>query len=174
MSASPLPNAEDWEQIRSTASMLSALTTGQPEFALHHKHGAAWSVTEIVGHLCDFARLYHETRLLPMLNENNPAFVVADQEAMVRDAQYAAASASDLVIRFDELRTPTLALLETLTPEQWARTGVHATFGQMTVGGLVARMAAHDREHIRQIEATLRATPGANAFDPTPMDTLTE
>jgi hypothetical protein len=46
-------------------------------------------------------------------------------------------------------------MLESLSPEQWKRSGDHAERGGLTVVDLARHMAAHDINHLRQIERLL-------------------
>jgi hypothetical protein len=50
------------------------------------------------------------------------------------------------------LREANLALLASLTPEQWQQYGIHSERGQETIEQLVRMTAGHDVNHVRQIE----------------------
>jgi len=52
-------------------------------------------------------------------------------------------------------RDESLALLRTLTPEQWKRAGVHATRGPVTINDFVTLMAWHDDNHLDQLKRAL-------------------
>lgn len=159
---SPNP-AEAVEHLATTAQELSAQVTGQPEFVLHHKADpTTWSITEILGHLVDHEQRYIGPVFMAILTRSNPAFTGYDQDAAVIAAQYAHADAGDLIIRFDALRTETVAMLRGLTPAQWERIGNDDEGHTQTLASLVGALAAHDRDHLEQIAVTLRHTPGAN------------
>jgi len=49
----------------------------------------------------------------------------------------------------------TLALLKSLTPEQWKHYGMHAERGQETIEHIVRMFAGHDLNHMQQIERIL-------------------
>jgi hypothetical protein len=53
------------------------------------------------------------------------------------------------------LRETNLALLRTLTPEQWKHYGIHSERGQETIEHVVRMFAGHDLNHIAQIERIL-------------------
>lgn len=53
------------------------------------------------------------------------------------------------------LREANLALLKTLTPEQWKHYGMHAERGQETIEHIVRLIAGHDLNHLQQIERIL-------------------
>ena len=57
--------------------------------------------------------------------------------------------------QFRALRSANLALLKTLTREQWQQHGLHSERGPETVETIVTMFAGHDLNHIKQIEAIL-------------------
>jgi uncharacterized membrane protein len=56
------------------------------------------------------------------------------------------------------LREANLALLRTLTPEQWKHYGMHNERGEESVETMVRMFAGHDLNHFQQIERILAAT----------------
>jgi len=54
------------------------------------------------------------------------------------------------------VREANLALLKSLTPEQWKQFGQHAERGQESIEHIVRMMAGHDVNHLKQIEAMLK------------------
>lgn len=55
------------------------------------------------------------------------------------------------------LREANLALLKTLTPDQWKQHGMHSERGAETVETIVRMFAGHDLNHFQQIERILGA-----------------
>jgi len=55
------------------------------------------------------------------------------------------------------LREANLALLESLTPEQWKHYGMHSERGQEAIELIVRMAAGHDINHLQQIERILPA-----------------
>jgi hypothetical protein len=53
------------------------------------------------------------------------------------------------------LREANLAMLKTLTPEQWKHSGVHSERGVETIEHMARMFAGHDLNHIAQIEQIL-------------------
>ncbi len=49
-----------------------------------------------------------------------------------------------------------VALLESLSDEAWMRTGVHPSWGEVTVEEVARRYAEHGRVHLNQIDRVLR------------------
>ena len=59
--------------------------------------------------------------------------------------------------QYRALREANLALLKTLTPEQWKHHGMHMERGPETVEMMVRMFAGHDLNHFQQIEKILAA-----------------
>jgi DinB superfamily len=57
--------------------------------------------------------------------------------------------------QFRVLRETNLALLKTLSPEQWKHYGMHAERGQESIAQIVRMFAGHDLNHLLQIEKIL-------------------
>ena len=60
---------------------------------------------------------------------------------------------------FGRRRDETLALLRTLAPEQWQRSGHHPRMGRMTIDYLLSLMAWHDDNHVDQLRRALKGEP---------------
>jgi hypothetical protein len=64
---------------------------------------------------------------------------------------------------FSERRKATVARIDALDDEGWARHGSHATFGRLDVLGLVRVLADHDEEHLGQLLRLIAYGAGASA-----------
>ena len=53
------------------------------------------------------------------------------------------------------VREANLALLKSLTPEQWKQYGMHSERGQETIDHIVRMTTGHDMNHLQQIERIL-------------------
>jgi hypothetical protein len=53
------------------------------------------------------------------------------------------------------VREANLALLKSLSPDQWKHYGQHAERGQESIEHIVRMVAGHDLNHIQQIERIL-------------------
>ena len=51
---------------------------------------------------------------------------------------------------FGRQRAELVALLRTLSPEEWARSSVHPEYGRMSIADIVTMIAKHEDEHCRQ------------------------
>jgi hypothetical protein len=140
------------------ASELDAAVAGADERVLRARPAAdAWSILEVCGHLVDAARIEH-SRILRMLDEQNPVLAPYDERAMVRIGRYGETE-------FETVRAGLAAawgrlggLLSALPDDAWPRTGMHPVRGVSTIRARAARLAEHTREHFRQIQAAHSGT----------------
>ena len=108
---------------------------------------AEWSVSEIVGHLCDAAR-YWGARMRRAVYEEAPQLEPFDQDALVRLAAYRYIPREPLAREFRLVSAATVAWLRTLRAEQWERVGVHAERGPLSVRAMVEIEAGHELQHV--------------------------
>ena len=110
-----------------------------------------WSAMECLQHILDVEQIFH-TRLLafqagrdfPDFNPDEDGTPLADQP-----------SPADLAERFASLRVENLALLAAFTPADYVRRVRHAELGMVSLGELVAEIAAHDLMHTVQAERAM-------------------
>lgn len=113
-----------------------------------------WNVVYVVCHLRDLEAAYLE-RVRMMLTEDNPTFPSNDQNAMAIDSNYAQADLRTALAEFEALRREFIALVRTLSDEQWERRGQHPYFGETTILTQAMNNAIHDLDHIEQIARAL-------------------
>ena len=78
-----------------------------------------------------------------------------DQDLWAQLGSYETWNAAEAIDLFRLLREANLRMFAGLTPEQWSRSGNHVERGKLTVRDLAQHMAAHDINHIQQIERLL-------------------
>jgi hypothetical protein len=111
-----------------------------------------WSVAEVLAHLSE-AEMMIGCRIRLIVGTNGTPIQAFDQDAWA--VRYAAIPVDSSMDLFRAVRTANVALLRSLTPEQWEQYGMHAERGKETVAQ-VARMAAgHDLNHLKQLDAML-------------------
>lgn len=117
-----------------------------------------WSIAEIVAHLAD-AELAMGWRLRSMLATPGVALAWWDQDKWAARLGYAARPVGESAALFRALRASNLRLLAAV-PRRWWDTsaGVHEVRGRQTVAEFVALEAAHDLNHLRQIDRILAQT----------------
>lgn len=114
-----------------------------------------WSIAEIVAHLAD-AELAMGWRLRSMLATPGVALAWWDQDQWASRLGYAARPVGESAAFFRALRMANLHLLVGVPRRWWdACTGVHEVRGRQTVAEFVALEAAHDLNHLRQIDGIL-------------------
>src|SRR6266849_5909886 len=74
-----------------------------------------------------------------------PAF---DQDRWVSSGHYDKRNPRQSVEQFRTLREANLALLKSLTPDQWQHHGVHSERGVETIDRIVHMFAGHDLNHL--------------------------
>ncbi len=110
-----------------------------------------WSPRQIVHHLAD-SHMGANFRFRLPLDEDNPVVPTYDQEAWARHSDYAMPLESSLLI-IRGLHQRFVALLESLTEEQWRRLVRHPEHGQLDVEDVARRYASHCDNHIQQMNA---------------------
>jgi len=133
-----------------------------------------WSPKEIVCHLRDVEELF-VVRFMTMLAMDEPkilAFSAApetlaawgiggtishplDPDRWAEERQYLANDGAKALSAFARRRRETLALLGGLSPAQWVRGGHHPSRGRLTIADYADALAAHDANHLAQLERGL-------------------
>ncbi len=108
-----------------------------------------WSIRQIVHHVAD-SHANAVGRLRKPLTEDRPTLPDYDQDAYALLEDYNAPLEASLTV-IDGLHRRFVALLETLTADQWERIGVHPVRGALTVEQIAAMYAGHGTNHINQI-----------------------
>jgi hypothetical protein len=134
---------------------LARLIEGVPEEQLRRKPAPQkWSVVEILAHLGE-DELTTSWRYRQMIENSGVTLMGFDQEEWAKLGDYGSWNVREALEMFRLLREANLRMLARLTPQQWAAEGHHAERGRMTVRDLARHMAAHDINHILQIERLL-------------------
>ena len=111
-----------------------------------------WNALQIVGHLVDVDIVYgFRSRLA--LTEDDPSYPGYNEKEW---SKLARPSPSHLLNGFARLREINIALFESLTPDDWERTGVHGEQGRENVRRMVQKVAGHDFAHLNQLERTIK------------------
>jgi hypothetical protein len=115
-----------------------------------------WSVNEILAHLAE-TEIVGGFRMRLILGAPGTPIPAFDQDAWVISGHYEKRDPRKSLEQFRVVREANLALLKSLTPEQWKHYGMHAERGQETVEHIVRLYAGHDINHLKQIEQILGA-----------------
>jgi len=113
-----------------------------------------WSIREIVAHVAD-TELVGGYRIRAILGAPGTEIIGFDQDVWVTALHYDKRDLKESVEQYRLLRKANLALLKSLTPEQWKQYGNHNERGQETVETIAKMFAGHDLNHFQQIERIL-------------------
>jgi len=138
-----------------TAKKLGQLIKGVPSSKLRKRPAPdKWSVSEILAHLAD-AEIVGGFRMRLILGAPGTPVVGFDQDAWVTSGHYDKRDPRKSIEQFRTVREANLALLKSLTPEQWRHHGVHSERGIETIERVTEMFAGHDLNHLQQIERIL-------------------
>jgi hypothetical protein len=119
-------------------------------------HVQSVPIAEIVAHLAD-AELVGGYRIRAILGAPGCQVIGFDQEVWVTALHYDKRNLGKSFAQYGALREANLALVKTLTPEQWKHYGVHNERGAETIETIVRMFAGHDLNHFQQIERIVAA-----------------
>ena len=130
----------------------------------------SWAPKEIVCHLRDVEELF-QIRFHTVVALDEPRILVLgasatdlapwriggpighplDPARWAEERQYLRNDTHEALAAFQRRRTEVLALLKSLSSAEWERGGIHLSQGRLTLGDWVARLAAHDDNHLDQL-----------------------
>jgi DinB superfamily len=140
-----------------TAPKLAKLVKGKSPTKLRKRPAPdKWSIVEILAHLAD-AEIVISWRMRSILGAPGTAIQAYNQDAWAAAGHYEKRNPRNSLEQFRLLRETNLALLKTLTPEQWKHYGLHSERGEESIERIVHMMAGHDLNHLEQIEKLLLA-----------------
>ena len=110
-----------------------------------------WSIRQIVAHLAD-SEMVGAQRFRQVIAEDNPSLGAFDQDAWVRNLDYARRLPKQSLESFRRVRTENYELLKDLPEAAFERTGVHAERGSLSLRQLLEGYAEHAESHARQLQ----------------------
>jgi DinB superfamily len=115
-----------------------------------------WSIAEIVAHVGD-TELVVGYRIRAIAGAPGTQIIGFDQDAWVTALHYDKRDLKKSFEQYRGLREANVALLKSLTPQQWESHGHHNERGEESIETIVRMMAGHDINHFQQIERILAA-----------------
>ena len=156
-----LANAQGQDPIKvqsATPKKLARLVKGVSTAKLRKRPAPEkWSVAEILAHLAD-VEIVIGWRMRSILGSPGTPVQAFDQSAWVISGHYEKRDPGESIELHRVLREANLALLQSLSPDQWKLYGQHAERGQESIEHIVRMIAGHDINHIQQIERILKPT----------------
>ena len=158
------PTNEKNVSLRHTLATLAyraakALRNAPPGFLEFRPADGSRSAGEILAHLAD-CEIVTGWRIRQILGAPGTPIQPFDQDAWAASGHYEKRDARKSLEQFRVAREGNLALLKSLTPEQWNHHGMHAERGVETIERIVSMMAGHDINHTAQVERIVAAKKG--------------
>jgi len=116
--------------------------------------GSDWTAREVVHHLADSEATAY-VRLRRIIAEDNATIVGYDEEEFARRLHYDRPFEPSLAV-LRAVRAASLQLLESLTDEEWQRSGTHTESGAYSVVDWLRIYAGHSHDHADQIRRARR------------------
>jgi len=140
-----------------TAKRLERLVKGVPASKLRKRPAPEkWSAGEILAHLAD-SEIVIGWRMRQILGAPGSPIQAYDQDSWAAAGHYEKRDPRKSTEQFRVVREANLALLKSLTPEQWKHHGMHAERGVETIEHIVRMIAGHDLNHTKQVERIVGA-----------------
>jgi len=111
----------------------------------------SWTAREVAHHLADSEAMAY-IRLRRLIAEDQPLIAGYDEPEWARRLHYDRPIAASLAV-LAAVRAASLQLLESLTPDEWARSGTHSESGPYAVEDWLQIYADHSHDHAAQIRA---------------------
>ena len=172
---SALPIESRLSRLAQTPGELERAISGKTDKELSARPDAQnWAPKEIVCHLRDVEELF-QIRFHTVVALDEPRILVfgasasdlapwriggsighpLDPERWAEERQYLRNDTHEALAAFRRRRAEVLVLLRSLSLAEWQRAGVHLSRGRLTLSDWVARLAAHDDNHIAQLRRAL-------------------
>lgn len=124
-----------------------------PEQALAPGRDGAFFPVEQVWHLADLEREGFGLRIRRLMEEASPHLADFDGTRIAEERNYRARSLAEGLSAFEAARAANLAVLRSLAPEAWARSGTQDGVGPVSLCDLPVFMRQHDESHLAEIRA---------------------
>jgi hypothetical protein len=118
--------------------------------------GDEWTARQIAHHLADSESMAY-IRLRRLIAEDSPTIQAYDEPEWARRLHYDRPIEASLAV-LKAVRAASLQLLESLTPDEWARSGTHTESGPYSVDDWLRIYSEHSHEHAEQIRRARSGT----------------
>lgn len=140
------------DTLRENAARIQALVAGiGPEQARWKPSPDAWSILEVINHLCDEEREDFRVRLDLILHRPDAPWPPIDPEGWVHERGYNERDLATSLADFLAERERSLAWLAGLGEIDWDRSAQAPWGGPMRAGDMAAAWMVHDLLHMRQL-----------------------
>lgn len=111
-----------------------------------------FTAIEQICHVRDIEIDGYHLRFRRTLDETRPLLASIDSDVLARERAYGAADAAEVFASFRLARAKTVALLASLTPEQFTRSAEFEGYGALTLRSLVHYLCSHDQQHLAGLQ----------------------
>ena len=143
------------DKYREGPAVLEAAIREVSEADLDHSV-EGWTPRQVAHHVAD-SEMTSAIRLRRLLAEERPQLAGYDEELFARRLHYSERPLEGSLEAVRGARASTLALLEVLSEEEWAREGTHSESGRYSVTDWLQVYAAHCHDHAAQVRRARRA-----------------
>ena len=131
------------DQVEETLRTLRTI----PDARAGHRYAPdKWSIREVVGHLSDTERIF-TYRALRIARGDDTPLPGFDENAFVSRARLDDRALAGLIDEYAAVRAATVALFDSLFPEEWTRRGIASDKG-VSVRALAWITAGHEIHHL--------------------------
>lgn len=139
------------DRIRRLPADLEAAVKGISDAQLDTPYrDGGWTVRQVVHHLVD-SHMNSVIRMKLILTEEHPALKPYDQEEWAELPDTKALPIQDSLLQLKALHKRWCYLMESLTDEQWQRSGYHPENGDMILEDFLKIYSRHGQNHLKQI-----------------------
>lgn len=115
-----------------------------------------FSLLEHLCHLRDLEEEAYGVRIQRILSEDGPFLPDVDGGKLAQERDYQRQELQPALDRFCTLRETNMALLNSLTPDQFDRRGEFEFVGHVTLAQLLEKIVEHDQAHWGEIQSLTR------------------
>ena len=144
--------------LAATPGLLAHLVAEASDAVLDASAPGTWSARTLLAHFRDDEYLCMRVALERMLAEDVPTLRFIDGAEWEPGRRRSRDRKEWLLGDFALQRQASLAILRSLEPSDWERSGETAANGSFTLAAFVSAWARHDAEHIASLESALGET----------------
>jgi hypothetical protein len=134
---------------------LERAIAGQPQEALMQPSSdGGWGVVELVPHLRDWEKIFLG-RVEAILSQDEPYLPAFDDQLWAVERGYRDQETRAALEEFRAVRANLVSLLDPTNEAQWQRTGIHGTWGRVTLHWLLDVLVDSDEDHLNRIRDAL-------------------
>jgi hypothetical protein len=123
--------------------LLAADSSSHPE--------GEWSIREMLGHMVDTDREIWWPRIAAILENERPFLDSVDQKDLLERHNWNEQPVQTILAQFMQFRWNSAIRIKDLTLQDFARTGQHYEFGDITIANILQILIAHDAHYLAKI-----------------------